>query len=187
MSIKVLSRLSPSIVILAFLLLCNISCRKKVQEELSQVQKLESLCELSTGDTTTLAIMLNTSRESIEECISDGFISDENLSARINEIFAFSSDNNMSFAKVRAQYDPDFAWYDHILQSPKVHPAAFWVITGLLLWFFVFRRIILGAIRHSSTFYSDGLWSFTYKLSRFGLIVEGIVFLIAYLFSIILK
>ena len=164
-----------------------VSCSKEKQRETETTSQIETLQGLEGADNQTIASILVVSEAELNSILSGEVQPSTEFVKRVDEVYNYSVDNGSSFKKLRAAYDPDFAWCDHILLSPWVHPWWFWIITGIFLWFTIFRNIILSFIRHSNAIYSDGLYLGVAKLSRLGLLVEGLVFLVAYLFSVILQ
>ncbi len=177
---------------LSILLLCITlpffySCKSKEAVITDTVEQISALTQLKDVDIKTLASMLGTSEQELFSIVNSQSKPSAVVAERSNELYEYVQEHGKSFKKLRAAYDPDFLWCDHILQSPTVHPWWFWSITGILAWFAIFRNVTLSFIRHSNAIYSDGLYLGVAKLSKFGLVVEGIIFLIAYLFSTILK
>ena len=163
------------------------SCRPKEAEISDTREQISAITELKDADMKTLASMLGTSEQGLLSIINGESMPSVAIAERSNELYEYVKEHGRSFKKLRAAYDPDFLWCDHILLSPTVHPWWFWLITGILAWFAFFRNITLSFIRHSNVIYSDGLYLGVAKLSKYGLAIEGIIFLIAYLFSTILK
>lgn len=171
----------------ALVVLVFSSCKSEQAVIQDTRQQILWLSELNDSDTKSLATMLQISEVELKSVLSGDSLPSEDLANRSGTLYSYAVENGNSFKKLRAAYDPDFAWYDHILMSPAVHPGWFWTITIVLVWMAVFRSFVLGLIRHSTTFYSDGLYLSVAKLARFGLLAEAIVFGIAYLFSTVLK
>ena len=146
--------------------------------------KIENLIDVCKSDTTLLAKMLLTSEENVKNLASGGDIVNSALSERIDIVFGFALSNGNSLVNLRRNFDPNFSWYEHILFSPIVHPVGFWVITGILLFIFIFGRAIDYGIRHSAL-YSDALWMIFYFLFRYGILIEIAVFIIAFIFYLI--
>ncbi len=177
------------ILFLVFLTLCSllISCGRAKQEINDPIAQINVLANMKDSDVKTLASMLGTSEPNLKSILCGESTPTNAVEERGRELYQFALKNGFSFKRLRAAYDPDFMWFDHILQSPTVHPWWFWIITGILAWFAIFRNITLSMIRRSHVIYSDGLYLGVAKLSKYGLVIEGLVFLIAFLFSTILK
>ena len=171
------------------LVLCSLiaSCGHHKQETNDPVEQINVLANMKGSDVKTLASMLGTSESELKSILNGESSPTANIEERGRELYQFALKNSFSFKKLRAYYDPDFLWFDHILQSPTVHPWWFWIITGILAWFSLFRNITLSFIRRSNVIYSDGLYLGVAKFSKYGLGLEGLIFLIAYLFSTFLK
>ena len=176
-----------SIILLCVMLPLLYSCKSKEAAITDAGEQISALTKLKDADMKALASMLGTSEQELLSIVNNQSIPSASIAERSNELYAYVQEHGKSFKKLRAAYDPDFLWCDHILLSPTVHPWWFWTITGILAWFAIFRNVTLSFIRHSTVIYSDGLYLGVAKLSKFGLAIEGIVFLIAYLFSTILK
>lgn len=162
------------------------SCKKKDQIAISPTEQIEALVNMKDADIKTLSSMLGTSEIELNSVICGDTLPSAALEKRSNELYTFALEHGQSFKKLRAAYDPDFTWFDHILFSPTIHPWLFWIITGILAWCAIFRNVTLSFIRKSTVIYSDGLYLAVAKYSKRALVVEGLVFLIAYLFSTIL-
>ena len=173
------------VLVIASIVVC--SCSDQDQELTDPTEQIKALVELKDADVKTLSVMLGTSETELNSIISSESLPSASITERSKELYKFAIENRKSFIKLRAAYDPDFTWFDHILLSPTIHPWIFWIITGLFVWFAVFRNTILSFIRKSTVIYSDGLYLTVAKLSRKGLVIEGLVFLIAYLFSTIFQ
>ena len=183
-------RLSASKLVLLVLCIAGsalCSCKRQYQEVTGSTEQIKALVNLKDADIKTLSVMLGTSEAELNSVICGESLPSAALEERSNELYSFAMEHGQSFKKLRAAYDPDFTWFDHILLSPTILPWYFWIITGLLAWFAIFRNATLSFIRKSTVIYSDGLYLAVAKLSRTGLAIEGFVFLIAYLFSTILK
>lgn len=163
------------------------SCSDQDQELTDPTEQIKALVEFKDADVKILSVMLGTSEKELNSIICGESFPSASIAERIKELYTFAIENGRSFNKLRAAYDPDFTWFDHILLSPTIHPWFFWIITGLLTWFALFRNTTLSFIRKSTVIYSDGLYLTVARLSRIGLVIEGLVFLIAYLFSTILQ
>ena len=177
------------ILIPILLVFCSllISCGRAKHETNDPIEQLNALVNMKDSDVKTLASMLGTSETNLKSILCGESTITTDVEEKGRELYQFAHKNGFSFKKLRAAYDPDFLWFDHILQSPTVHPWWFWIITCTLAWFALFRNITLSFIRHSHVIYSDGLYLGVAKLSKYGLGIEGLIFLIAYLFSTFLK
>ncbi len=165
----------------------SVSCTINNNKATSTIEQINSLLELNGSDTTTIARILNVSDSEIAAVLSGEKPYPAALCDRAEEVYNYALNKGHSLLRIRAKYDSNFAWYDHILLSPIVHPWLFWTITAILLLLLIFRRPLLYHIRHAYDVYSDEFYDWVYYISLYGFFCEAAIFLIALIFHFILK
>ncbi len=130
---------------LAFLLaLATSSCGNKnatVESHYDTVGKIDYLKTRCNGETDHLANILNLTSSQLDSITAGQLIITKDVESRINDVFSYASSHNVSLNKIRAKYDTSLKWYDKIHYLPATHPGVFWIITALLLLFFILNRI----------------------------------------------
>lgn len=153
-------------------LLFSISCssdEEKRAEFAQMVEKkdaqtlLDDLYLASDGDIVALGRILNASPSSISRIRNGDTMPTYKFEERIKEVSVFYVQNDKSFSKLRSVLDDEYGWYDAVLDFPSHHPWWFWGINIAFMLVFLFAFMLI-------------CW---------GYIVEILVFIIAWLCSLI--
>ena len=79
------------------------------------------------GDIETLARLLNVTPSTIKRIRKGKTIPTERLEDRIREVSIIYIENDKKFSKLRSSIDPEYRWYETILDFPFHHPWWFWI------------------------------------------------------------
>lgn len=128
-----------------FLLACGIllfsacSSDSERQAEIAQIVEARSTVDLLNdlyigcdGDLEALARVLNATPSSIERLRKEMSVPTDKFTERIREVSIFYMQNDQSFSKLQSILDPEYGWYDYVLDFPSHHPYWFWGITIFL-------------------------------------------------------
>lgn len=83
---------------------------------------------------------------------------------KIKSIAVFYYQNDRKFSKLQSALDPEYGWYDSILNFPSHHPLTFWGVTIFL--FLLTALIFLPPVCLAASI---------------GLVIEGLVFGVAWI------
>lgn len=134
-----------------FLLACGIllfsacSSDSERQAEIAQIVEARSTVDLLNdlyigcdGDLEALARVLNATPSSIERLRKEMSVPTDKFTERIREVSIFYMQNDQSFSKLQSILDPEYGWYDYVLDFSNHHPHWFWSINiaFILLLFF---------------------------------------------------
>lgn len=89
---------------------------------------LEDLYIASDGDIESLARMLKSTPSTINRVRKGETLATPAFEERIKELTMYLVDNSQSFASLRAAVDPEYSWYDSVLDWPERH-WSFWAIS----------------------------------------------------------
>lgn len=155
----------------------------KIAENRAAQDLLNDLFIGSDGDVESLARMLNVTPSTIDRIRKGKTEATPKFEEKIKEVTKFYYQNDQSFIKLRSVIDEEWGWYDSVLKSYKLHPYWFWGITLFLIVSTLFWWLSQTVLSVITILYLPGcLYNFT--IGMYGLILEGIVFLIAFICSI---
>ena len=128
-----------------FFLVCGVllfsacSSDSERQAEIAQIVESRSTVDLLNdlyigcdGDIEALARVLNATPSSIERLRKEMSVPTDKFTERIREVSIFYMQNDQSFSKLQSILDPEYGWYDYVLDFPSHHPYWFWGITIFL-------------------------------------------------------
>ena len=135
----------------------------KIVESRSSQDLLNDLYVGSDADVEAISRIMNVTPSSIERIRKGETDPTDQFDERIREISIYYMLNNQSFSKIRSLVDPEYGWYDSVLNFPSHHPWWFWSINIILLLLLAFATLI-------------AIWP---------ILLELLIFLIAWLASLI--
>lgn len=149
----------------------------KIVESRTSQDLLNDLYVGSDADVEAIARIMNVTPSSIERIREGKTDPTPQFEERIREMSLYYMQNDQSFSKLQSIVDPEYGWYDSILNFPFHHPWWFWTINTTLLVILIFVTIlafmdILGVWEVLVTYCSTAL-------------LELLVFLIAWIASLI--
>ncbi len=119
------------------------SCSKDESEKRIEVAKiiesrtsqdlLNDLYVGSDADIEAIARIMNVTPSSIERIRKGETDSTPQFEERIREVSLYYMQNDQSFSKLQSIVDPEYGWYDSILNFPSHHPWWFWLGNALLI------------------------------------------------------
>lgn len=114
----------------------------KIIENRSTQDLLNDLYIGSDGNIQALCRILNTTPSVVERIRNGKTEATSKFDERIREVTVYYSINSQSFSKLRSVLDPEYAWYNSILDMPSNHPYIFWSITiCAILWIVVWMLL----------------------------------------------
>lgn len=114
----------------------------KIVESRSTQDLLDDLYVGSDADIEGIARILNVTPSSIERIRKGETDPTDQFEDRIREVSIFYMQNDQSFSKLQSIVDPEYGWYDSVLNFPSHHPWWFWSINIILLLILAFAAII---------------------------------------------
>lgn len=151
--------------ILFLFLLCFVffSCSKDDNEKRIEYAKivegrltqdlLNDLYVGSGGDVEAIARIMNVTPSSIDRIRNGETEPTDEFDERVHEVSIYYMQNDQNFEQLRSVVDPEYGWYDTVLNFPSIHPWWFWttviiiVLLGLLSFIIpVFFIDVVGAI-----------------------------------------
>ena len=142
----------------------------KIVESRSTKDLLNDLYVGSDGDVQAIARIMNVSPSSIERIRNGETEPTDEFDERVHEVAIYYMQNDQKFEKLRSVVDPEYGWYDTVLNFPSLHPWWFWC--GNIILLLVIIAIIVG--------------SEEFHIGILGVILlEMLVFLIAWIASLI--
>lgn len=135
----------------------------KIVESRTSQDLLNDLYVGSDADVEAIARIMNVTPSSIERIRKGETDPTFEFEDRLNEISVFYMQNDQSFSRLQSVLDPEYGWYDSVLDFPSHHPWWFWSINILLLLILAFAAII-------------AIWP---------MLIELLIFLIAWIASLI--
>lgn len=161
------------IVIIALCIMTVSSCSKdesekriefaKIVESRTSQDLLNDLYVGSDADVEAIARIMNVTPSSIERIRNGETEPTAQFEERIREVSLYYMQNDQSFSKLQSIVDPEYGWYDSILNFPSHHPWWFWSINIILLLILAFATLI-------------AIWP---------ILLEMLIFLIAWIASLI--
>lgn len=119
----------------------------KIVESRSSQDLLNDLYVGSDADVEAIARIMNVTPSSIERIRKGETDPTDQFDERIREVSVYYMQNDQSFSKLQSIVDPEYGWYDSVLNFPSHHPWWFWGINiGLFLLLCWNLIIILGYI-----------------------------------------
>lgn len=135
----------------------------KIVESRSSQDLLNDLYVGSDADVEAIARIMNVTPSSIERLRKGETDPTDEFEERIHEVSVYYMQNNQSFSKLQSVIDPEYGWYDSILNFPSHHPWWFWTINIILLLILAFAALV-------------AIWP---------ILIEMLIFLIAWIASLI--
>lgn len=135
----------------------------KIVESRSTQDLLNDLYVGSDADVEAIARIMNVTPSSIERLRKGETEPTDEFEERIHEVSVYYMQNDQSFSKLQSVVDPEYGWYDSILNFPSHHPWWFWSINIILLLILAFAAIV-------------AIWP---------ILIEMLIFLIAWIASLI--
>ena len=117
----------------------------------------------SDADLEAIARIMNVTPSSIERIRNGETEPTAQFEERIREVSLYYMQNDQSFSKLQSIVDPEYGWFDSILNFPSHHPWWFWSINIILLLILAFATLI-------------AIWP---------ILLEMLIFLIAWIASLI--
>lgn len=140
------------IVIIALCIMTVSSCSKdesekriefaKIVESRTSQDLLNDLYVGSDADVEAIARIMNVTPSSIERIRNGETEPTAQFEERIREVSLYYMQNDQSFSKLQSIVDPEYGWYDTILNFPSHHPWWFWTINTILLVILIFVTIL---------------------------------------------
>ena len=107
----------------------------KIVESRSCQDLLNDLYVGSDADIESIARIMNVTPSSIERIRKGETDPTSQFEERIREVSLYYMQNGQSFSTLQSVVDPEYGWYDSILNFPSHHPWWFWTINIILLLF----------------------------------------------------
>lgn len=133
----------------AFLSLNSCSDDSEKRKEAAEIVESRSTKELlndlylaSDSDIEPLARILNATPSSIERVRKGETEATLEFSDRIKQASLYYLQNDRSFSKLQSILDPEYGWYDSVLNFPFHHPVWFYSIFIVLILILVFVDVI---------------------------------------------
>ena len=131
-------------ILFSFLLcFCLFSCGKDDNEKRIEYAKivegrptqdlLNDLYVGSDGDVEAIARIMNVTPSSIERIRNGETEPTEEFDERVHEVSIYYMQNDQKFSKLQSVVDPEYSWYDSILNFPSHHPWWFWIVSIVLV------------------------------------------------------
>lgn len=135
----------------------------KIVESRSSQDLLNDLYVGSDADVEAIARIMNVTPSSIERLRKGETDPTDEFEERIHEVSVYYMQNDQSFTKLQSVVDPEYGWYDSILNFPSHHPWWFWTSNIILLLILAFAALV-------------AIWP---------ILIEMLIFLIAWIASLI--
>lgn len=135
----------------------------KIVESRSSQDLLNDLYVGSDADVEAIARIMNVTPSSIERIRKGETDPTDQFDERIREVSIYYMQNDQSFSKLQSITDPEYGWYDSVLNFPSHHPWWFWTVNIILLLILAFAALI-------------AIWP---------ILIEMLIFLIAWIASLI--
>ena len=137
----------------------------KIVEARSTQDLLNDLYLASDNDTESLARILQVTPSSIERLRNGKSDPTVQFDEKVKTVSIYYYQNNRKYSLLRSTLDPEYGWYDSVLNFPSHHPFVFWGGNIILLLILAFAALI-------------AIWP---------ILAEMLIFLIAWLASLILS
>ena len=135
----------------------------KIVESRSTQDLLNDLYVGSDADVEAIARIMNVTPSSIERIRNGETDPTDQFEERIHEVSVYYMQNDQSFSKLRSVVDPEYGWYDSVLNFPSHHPWWFWGGNIVLLLILAFAALV-------------AIWP---------ILIEMLIFLVAWIASLI--
>lgn len=135
----------------------------KIVESRTSQDLLNDLYVGSDADVEAIARIMNVTPSSIERIRKGETDPTDQFEERIYEVSVYYMQNDQSFSKLKSIVDPEYGWYDSVLNFPSHHPWWFWSINIILLLILAFATLI-------------AIWP---------ILIEMLIFLVAWIASLI--
>ena len=135
----------------------------KIVESRTSQDLLNDLYVGSDADLEAIARIMNVTPSSIERIRNGETEPTAQFEERIREVSLYYMQNDQSFSKLQSIVDPEYGWFDSILNFPSHHSWWFWSINIILLLILAFATLI-------------AIWP---------ILLEMLIFLIAWIASLI--
>ena len=139
----------------------------KIVESRSTQDLLNDLYVGSDGDIQAIARIMNVTPSSIERIRNGETEPSDQFDERVHEVAIYYMQNDQKFEKLRSVVDPEYGWYETILNFPSLHPWWFWITIILM--------VILGILEYVVDFY---------YIEVYGAILIILLFLVAWIVSL---
>lgn len=136
----------------------------KIVESRSTQDLLNDLYLACDGDSESLARVLQVTPSSVERLRNGKSDPTIQFEEKVKTVSIYYYQNDRKYSKLRAILDPEYGWYDSVLNFPSHHPFIFWGGNILLLLLLAFIAIV-------------AIWP---------ILIEMLIFLIAWLVSLIM-
>lgn len=114
----------------------------KIAESREAKDLLNDLYLACDGDVESLARILQCTPSSIDRIRNDKTEPTLQFDEKIKSIAVFYYQNDRKFSKLQSALDPEYGWYDSILNFPSHHPWIFWIVNIILLLVLFFATLI---------------------------------------------
>ena len=114
----------------------------KIVESRTSQDLLNDLYVGSDADIEAIARIMNVTPSSIERIRKGETDPTVQFEERIHEVSVYYMQNDQSFSKLQSVIDPEYGWYDSILNFPSHHPWWFWSINIILLLILAFAALV---------------------------------------------
>ena len=136
-------------VIIAIIPILCVSCDNDEQgEEVTKIVESRTSQDLMSdlylacdGDVESLARMLQIAPSSIEKIRKGETEATADFEKKIKSVAVFYFQNDRIFSKLQSILDPEYGWYDSVLNFHSHHPWIFWPINILLLLILAFVSV----------------------------------------------
>lgn len=135
----------------------------KIVESRTSQDLLNDLYVGSDADVEAIARIMNVTPSSIERIRKGETEPTDQFEERIHEVSVYYMQNDQSFSKLQSIIDPEYSWYDSILNFPSHHPWWFWSINIVLLLILAFAALV-------------AIWP---------ILIEMLIFLVAWIASLV--
>lgn len=105
----------------------------KIVESRSSQDLLNDLYVGSDADVEAIARIMNVTPSSIERLRNGETDPTNEFEERVHEVSVYYMQNHQSFSKLQSVVDPEYGWYDSILNFPFHHPLWFWTINIIII------------------------------------------------------
>lgn len=113
----------------------------KIVESRTSQDLLNDLYVGSDGDIEGIARIMNVTPSSIERIRKGETDPTDQFDERIREVSVYYMQNDQSFSKLQSVVDPEYGWYDSVLNFPSHHPWWFWTTNIILLLLLAFATL----------------------------------------------
>lgn len=94
------------------------------------------------GDIQSLCRILNTTPAVVDRIRNGKTAATSKFEERIREVAVHYTVNGQKFSKLQSAIDPEYGWYDSVLNFPSHHPYWFWGVNIVMLLGLAFLTVI---------------------------------------------